>query len=821
MGMPPTNTLQATFSGGEFAPALWSRVDIKKYATALRTAKNIIVHPTGGASNRPGMMFVASTKGSAANKKSRLIPFVFSNSESYVIEFGEHYCRFFVTTGIGGGQVVVNNPNVWSGSTTYAKDDYVSSGGNTYRSLADSNLNHSPSGSPTYWEVLSVYEIYSDYSADELADLKFTQSADTIFIVHPTHKPQKLVRYGSTDWAFVPFTNVGGPFGLSNIDDQKKLTASATTGTGITITYANAVDANDGIFAAGHVGSLLRLKHYVLGQSASKQFATGTAGDLPTTGSIKCGGTWRVNASVSTTGTFTVSFDLLRLDDGLTDIPANWKVTKTFSGVTNTYGEIDGYCQLKLRVNTVTGCSLNVDVSADPYEHSGIAEITGFTNSKTVTAKAIKTLGDVTATDDYALGAWSTVHGYPKAVTFYEDRLCFLGTKNEPSGVWFSKSGDYADFGVSAPLEDTDGIGISLPSRRMNAVQSAVALHDLVVLTASNEWAIGATNGSVFTPTSVQTKIQSYHGASSVDPVLLGNSAIVIQPMSTVVRAIVWDFQSGGYASDNISIFSSHLLEGHTIVDMTYCQEPDSLVWFLRSDGKLISLTYMKEQEVLAWTWSETAGQVEAVCSIPSDGYDQLWCVVNRNGARSVECLTKRMKSTSPADQIFMDAAVYVHSDTAFNTVTGLAHLEGQTVTVLADGNVLPPMVVTSGALDLGTMANTAVVGIPFKSVVETLNIELQTPTGSAQGQLIKVPQVVMRFANSRGGFIGPDADHLQEVKQRDGGNYGDPIQLFTGDYRLNLGGGYDHGGRVYFEQADPLPFTILSIIPTVTVGGM
>lgn len=150
--------------------------------------------------------------------------------------------------------------------------------------------------------------------------------------------------------------------------------------------------------------------------------------------------------------------------------------------------------------------------------------------------------------------------------------------------------------------------------------------------------------------------------------------------------------------------------------------------------------------------------------------------------------------------------------------------LEGCTVAILADGEVLPQMVVTGGIITLTPSYAKVTIGLPFVPQFETLNIEQAGPGQTMQGKKVKIGNVIFRFIQTAGGWIGPDEDHLyeafpqSELEQLEGFDFDD--HTFTGDIRKPLGAGYEDGGRIFYEQRDPLPVTIGAVIPEAAIGG-
>jgi hypothetical protein len=881
--MSPVHAIQPTFAGGEFAPSLYARVDLAKYATGLKTCKNFFIHPHGGASNRPGTKLVSTTK--FPTKKCRVVSFEFSVDQAYSIEFGDKYVRFHTE----GGTVVVSNPDAYNSGTDYIIGNYVTYSGVIYLCIK-AGKNKQPDTETTYWVAQSIYEVATPYLEADLAKLKFTQSADILYIVHPDYAPMQLVRYDATDWRMEKFVFVNGPFMVSNITAANTLTASAVTGSSITLT--SSVD----LFAAEHVGALFRLKHDIEGQAVSTTFAASGQSS-----SIKCGGTWRIISH----GTWAGTIKIEKSEDG----GSTWAMLRQFTSSSdynvNTYGTDEGTFSIRINCTALTSGSCVVDLSSDPFEQTGIVEVTAYTTAKSVTAKVLTEVGKTTATWDWAEGSWSEVSGYPSTIIFYQDRLVFGNTYAEPQTTWMSKTGNYEDFGRSTPLVDTDGISVNLPSRKLNGINNLVPLGEILALTSATEWSIGPAQGGAVTPTSIDTKCHGYRGSSSVDPVLVGNRLVYVQPMGSVIRDLGYDYQASGYTGDDVSIFANHLFAGHSIVEMAYQQEPDSIVWCVRDDGILLSLTYLKEHDIVAWGWHETDGLVESVCSIPADGYNELWLVVNRSGSRYIERLAQRVSSVDPRKQYFVDCGISYDSpktitgiaksgatlvvtsashgfsngdlvdidevvgldlegesllnyrrclvsDKDTNTfklkdyesgeyidgttyeayssggvarkavleVSGYDHLNGKTVSILADGNVLPAQVVASNKVVLPVAASQVHVGLPYESDLETLSTELKLDDGTMQDRLAKISEVTFKFLNSRGGWVGPDEDNLVEIIQRTNEPLGAPIELASGDYSETLNSSYERGSSVLYRQSDPLPVTILAIMPKVTPGG-
>lgn len=621
--------------------------------------------------------------------------------------------------------------------------------------------------------------------------------------------------------------------------------------------------ASKSLFHPTQIGSLWKIIHDIAGQSVTQAFTSST-----TSTSIKCGNTWRILTHGTWAGTFTIEKSV--------DAGTTWTTLRTFSGVSDynpdTYGEEDlsdlDYDYVLLRINMVTYTSgtLTATLSADPFTSVGIVKVVSYSSPTQMICTIERQIASTAATADWAEGAWSDYRGWPSTVEFLpQDRLIFANNYNQPRTQWMTKTGNYINFFRNDPLLDSDGITIDLPSKKVNGINALIPLSTLIALTSSSEWGITSSDGAVLTPTATLQKVYGYEGSANIKPVVVGNRAIYLQALASIVRDLGYELYSDSFTGTDLSILSNHLFLGYTIKELTWQQNPDRLVWTARDDGKFLSMTYMREQEVVAWTPHDTAqsgaldwvtgtvyavgnwvlyedetyycntahtagtwatdlaagkwtltdiqAEVESIASIPGSTYNEVWLSVKRGTQRYIERMVERNASTDIEDQFFVDCGI-TYSGTAAQVITGLGHLEGKTVAILADGLVLPQKVVTSGQIDLGATYSLVHIGIPITADLETLNVEKEMADGPLQGRMIKISQVILRLINSQGGWIGPDVDNLHEIE------YSETGVLVTDDIKEELGGEYDEGGRIHIRQVDPLPIHIAAILPTVTPGG-
>lgn len=679
--------IKPTFAGGEYAPSMYSRVDVSRYSSGAKKMYNFIVHPHGGCSNRPGWHYAATAKYS--NRKCRMHDFQFSSTQTYALEIGHQYVRFYTSN----SQIAINSATAWGTSTAYVIGNFVSQGGVIYYCI----VNHTSGTFATdlaagKWLAQNIYEVPMPYAESELPALNFTQSADVLFMFHPLYQPRQLNRLGATNWTVTLYDFQFGPFQVPNSTTSFTLTPSATTGSG-TLTASSA------LFASGHVGGLFQVNHNVPEASVSSSLGSATNGS-----SITCGGTWRI----ITHGTWAATIAVQKSTDG----GSTWANIRSFSSASdfnaNTFGTEDMSNNapnflVRLNCSAYTSGTISYTLTADAFRNVGVVKITSYSSATSVGYTVTKTLGGTTATSDWAEGSWSDYRGWPAVGEFNQDRLVTGNTPNEPQTVWQTKASNYYDYSRSSPLVDSDGITTNLPSRQLNGINGFVPLTQLIALTSASEWGIATTNG-VMSPLTITEKVYGYNGSVGIKPSIIKNRAIYVQFMGAVILDLGYELLSDTFTGSDLSILANHLFDGYSITDMCYQQYPDSLVWCVRNDGDLLSLTYLREQEVIAWAHHETNGNVESCCSIPVSGYNQVWLSTLRGDKRFIEYMDHRMASTLPEDQFFVDCGISYDGslpDTYVKLYLNFDGIEGsQTFT---DGEITPKTVTANNSVYITT----------------------------------------------------------------------------------------------------------------------
>lgn len=411
---------------------------------------------------------------------------------------------------------------------------------------------------------------------------------------------------------------------------------------------------------------------------------------------------------------------------------------------------------------------------------------------------------------------------YPGAVGIYQQRLVFGRSNNEPQTVWMSETGSFDSMAVAQPLRDDSAITVTVDSKQMNEIRHFVPLRDMLMLTSGAEFKIssGDTSGAV-TPTSIRFDIQSYWGCSDVPPIVSGTSILMAQNSGRAVRDLHYQLQEDGYSGNEVSILAEHLLDS-PIRDWAFQQEPYSTVWICLENGKLLTFTYMREQEIWAWSEHESSGgNFRSVSVIREGENDAAYFLVKRGDRYFIEYQVRRDYGDDIREAHFVDCGLqYRDVNAPIQHVTGLEHLAGQEIVVLADGSVVRDIVVApDGSFDLPFAASYISAGLPYKMRVRTVDPELRSEAGSTAGEPKNVVRAVFRLRESRGLWAGPDDDRMVALKQEPPRTYNTPPPLTTGEVSVVLPGSHRNGSSILIEQRDPLPLTVLALTTWITVG--
>ena len=421
-----------------------------------------------------------------------------------------------------------------------------------------------------------------------------------------------------------------------------------------------------------------------------------------------------------------------------------------------------------------------------------------------------------------------TGSNWPSTVTFHDGRLWWGGTPAQPQTLWASKSGAFEDLTLGALADD--GLKLTLDSDQVNAMRWLRSTRALLVGTAGAEWVLqSGDNNGVITPSSARARRQTADGSARVPAVQVGPVTVFVQRAGRRVAEVAFSLEADGYISADLSVLASHMLRAG-VVEMTWQAEPWRVLWCVLADGGLAGLTYLRDQRIVAWHRHDIGGggKVRSIACIPTATANELWMVVERtiNGTtrRYVERMEPEFWADSDADKagaFFVDGGITYNGSLA-SVITGLWHLEGATVQVLADGAVHPPRVVSSGTITMQRAASVVHVGFGYTSRLETLDIEAGAADGAAATRRRRVGEIGLRLFQTLGcriGYADPEsgADRLDEVQFRKAEMPMDASPpLFTGDRVVVFPGGWQRECRVVVTQDQPLPLTVLGLVPRV-----
>ena len=840
----------SSFSAGEISPLLEGRAGLEKYREGLADLTNMIVMPTGGVKRRPGTEYLGEVKASA--NKTRLIPFQFKTSDTYILEFGDEIMRVYrndlqVLTGAAKtitaitkaspGVLTSNGHGFANGDEIFIYDvgGMVELNGRNYRvantatntfTLVDLFGNAINTGGFTTFtsggKAEELFELATPYDKDDLAALRFVQSADTMYFVHPSYAIRTLTRTDHNAWAFEEITLTGPP---------------RITITGITA-------ANPGVITSNGHG-----------------LANGT--EIRITGVV-----------------------------GMTELNnANYLVAAT---ATNTF-----------QLTTLAGVAVNT------------TNFTAYDSAGTVIAQ--------TATE------LNSFNNFPSCVTFFEQRIVYANTTNNPQTLWFSKNADYNNLTVGTG--DNDALIYTIASNQVNAIRYLSPTRVLTVGTTGGEYVVTATSDGPITPTTTLIRKYSNYGSASVEPVQVADVTLFAQRGGRKLREFkyVGEVNSGGYQAPDMTVLAEHITVGG-ITEFAYQQEPESIVWALRSDGTLLGMTFRREEEVVGWHkhiiggvfgqatvtvtdyanlavgskiiitktggdsvtftseaaggsapavtngWrpntsnnvtadniftainahadftvanpaanvvtitetaraatgyltittndstrlaatSESQAVVESIAPLPTDtGNDDLYMIVKRTiGAvtkRYVEVLKKFDFGSVTTSAFFVDSGL-AYSGAATTSLSGLYHVTGETISILANGATHPDEVVSAGKIGLDYSATTAAVGYAYTSNMRTMRIESGSVDGTSQGKPKRIHAITIRLHETVGIEVGNDRGELDRIPFRDSSMLMDQgIPLFTGDKDIEFDGGFSEDDRIFVRQSQVLPLTVLALFP-------
>lgn len=624
--------VKTNFTAGEISRRLLGRADLRAYDNGALSLRNLFIHPTGGVTRRSGLAYADTARGDG-----RLVAFEFNTEQTYLLAFSE-------------GKI-----DIYRGDQRIATVD-------------------------------------APWTAAQIAQITWTQSADTLLVCHPDVPPRKLTRSGAgswelSEWAYVveeelvrlPFYRFGNP--------DVTLTASGTTG-------AVTVTASAPVFDPLHDGTRIRIQ--------GKQLL-----------------------------------------------------------------------------------------------------VTGVVSATQLNATAKETLAGTTATTAWEEQSFSRLRGWPVSAAFHQDRLVIGGSRELPNRLWMSRSADLWNFDLGTGKDD-EAIEFGILSDQVNAIRAVFSGRHLQVFTSGAEYMV---TGDPLTPQNIQVNRQTRIGSPvdrSIPPRDVDGATLFVSRNRREIREFLYTDTEAAYQANDLALLAHHLVKAPR--DQDYDQTR-RLLFVAMEEGGLGALTVYRTEDVTAWTLLETDGKVRSVAVVGDDVY----VLVDRAGTWTVERFD---------DGLNLDSALVGDRSEPTAVWSGLDHLEGRTVAVVADGVVRPDETVAAGRITLSPPARHVEAGLPYTHIVEPLPPNL---LGQATGaDLCRLIAVTFRLEETAALSVdlGRGLQDLPLHRLGPQPTGGVPLPV-SGDRRLRaLGWKRDVDTPLWrIEQAAPLPFTLLSVTMELKVN--
>ena len=838
--MTYTSPRYTNWTAGELSDRLDGRTDLTRYFNGAKSLENFIVYPAGGAARRPGTKFLHEVKVSA--NAARLIPFEFNttSANTYVLEFGNNYFRVYQDGGIVtetgktiSGATKANPVVITATSHGFSNGDHVIIGSvagmvelngvtgivankttNTFELTDVDGTNINSSAFTTYTSggtASRIVEITTTYTTAQISEIKVTQSADVMFVTHNDHPVRKIQRTSNTDWTISDVSFINGPY----LDENATTTTLTPNGRSGSITLTASGDT----FVSTDVGRLVKIYN---GYAKITAFTSATV-VTATVQTDELG----VAEILPTYASNTISF--VEGDPSSTGSSHN-----DFIRDSNKQFVIEGFTEgMTITASGASNGANNRDyeivkVTSDEITLVPVDDVVAESASNTITL-----VGKLNATDEFSLGAFSETTGFPRACAFYEQRLVFAGTTSQPQSLFFSVAGDFENMTESD--SDSSAMNYTIGSNQVNRILYLASSRSLIVGTTGGEFVVRASgNDEPVSPTNIQIKQQASYGSADIQPVQAGTYTLFVQRAKRKIRELGYVFDTDSFQAVDLTILADHVTETG-VLELAYQQEPFSIVWGTTTDGRLIGLTYRREEQVVAWHQHKLGGSfttggvttnhgiVENIAVIPGElNQDNLYMVVKRtiNGAtrRYVEILSDIDFGTNIQDAIFVDSSL-TYSGSSTSSLSGLDHLEGQTVSILEEGAAHPDKTVSSGSIATDRATTKAQVGLGYTSTLRTVRLEAGSASGTAQGKIKKIHSVIVRFFRTVGASVGTSTDNVDTIPFRDSSDPTDTaVPLFTGDKTIEAQPSWDTEGAIVVQQTQALPMTIVGIYPRVVV---
>jgi hypothetical protein len=825
-----------SFTGGEVTPTLSARYDLQKFGTFLQCCENFIPNLHGDIERRPGTRYVADL-----GEESVLYPFQFNvdASENYVLIFQSGKIKVasadrlldsvsiaspYEMSDVYDLSLAQVGDVVYIAHRKYALRKLTRSGVFPYSWDLDTvTLNKSmaaPAEPVVKWHRGPKNSDSDDeYTKNETSTLRYVVTAVSDDGAESLASPVGSVkaRYPS-DWVSGDYVDIEWPpvtgakeynvyresagyygfIGVAGADTKASLSRLMHIDVnGVTFTKSDSywIRANYEYYYDGDQ-EYSRITGYTIGASSNKQYKA-----YPTWESSETGQRFVLMAPSGASSNY-------------------WYLVNSLK--TGTIGKDDAVTSSMWGKNTEYPQGVGGGISVVPV-FSDVSSVCYFQDQN------FEPDTSTTPKED-----WDPFVGgnNPATVAFHQQRLVLGGASHSPATFYMSRTGDYENFRKAFPMQDDDPVEYMIASGSIDDIKWLSSFGGLLIGTSGAEYEVSS-SGTAITPSSVEISTESYWGSSGLQPLIIGNTILHCQRSGSHVRDLAYSWENDGYSGNDLSILAPQLVEGHSIKQWAYQGSPGSVVWCVRDDGVLLALTYNKEQNVYGWSRQTTQGEVRSVCVISGDNEDVAMFVVKRGDKYFLERLSTRFKdSDTISDAVYLDCSKTVTSSTETVTISGLSHLDGQTVDVLADGAPESGHVVSDGQITLNYPAKVATVGLSYTSVLIPMPIETDGQNGATLGKRRAYGKCILRLYRSIGGAYGAtlhgDMFDVNAWKLRTfydipfmPDRYDEAVQPFSGDVEIVLPSGQDADTSIIIKQDRPMPFRIVAITADVDMSEL
>lgn len=712
------------------------------------------------------------------------------------------------------------NLYLWVTGTSYTAGQYVHEGSTTYLVLADHIAAGDTATDVTAGNLVAAdypLELPSPYTLAQAEEITPLQVNDQVWLLHPDVRTRVLERYGDAAWRITDVEWDMPPMRDENTENDHTMTASATTGTSVTLTSSKAH------FDPGMVGGYYRIDHRRENSFVQLSFAASGESSV-----LRLNGRWDIYIyGTAYKGTVTILFS----KDGVNDFQAErtWSQPVANMRTVNANGTTseEVYAKIKFTRNATGGATEYAVLEAANSRVSGLVKVKQYLSPTQVTVEVIKDLWSTDATTLWSEGAYSDHRGWPRSGTIHEQRLVLAGSGDELDTIRASRFDGFFDFTV---LTSDDGaLAFRAASEESNAIMWVKGFgNGLAFGTVADEWfATSGSEGKILTPTNPpRVNKETHAGSAPTQAVIVGDGLLFLNNDRQGITEFSYSFSDNKHVKQSMTQIASHLMKSG-VKQWAVQRQPESVLWCVMNDGRLCSFTYDRQQNVVAWAEHITDGLFESVSVVygGSLNADEVWFVVKRtidgDDVRYVESFDKetaRHRFEGEEDELcYCDSSLLITNETPQTVITGLDHLEGEDVVVLADGIVLTATV-ASGSITLATAATKVRVGLAYEALWQGLWLDAPLQDGSAQDRRQRTAKAMLVCLQTGGMEYHPDPDdsslswyNVDQISRTDiGARIVKPTKV-----DMVVGARHTFYHTLMLRSSLPLPSCIMGIIHT------